>query len=123
MQVLVGMQFAKTNRVSDLVISKRTIWISRQGDVKIAKSIRENYDNCINRKYLDPTTRLVDGEEISANVSCLGALILTLLNETQEPIKSAACSTEAKDFVEAASWQTVDKLLEVIPKPLVRHQD
>ncbi|MAD81366.1 MAG: hypothetical protein CL912_00245 [Deltaproteobacteria bacterium] len=58
----------------------------------------------------------MDGEGSSADASCLGSLMLSMMNETHETLQATDVrfwSREAIDFVKATSWATAEELFEV----------
>lgn len=63
----------------------------------------------------DPTTFPDDREHTSADLNSLGTIMLEMMDETRESIKSTAVdwSAEAVHFVEATSSATPDELLDV----------
>lgn len=96
-QVLAGTRFIES-RGESATISRTTVRISREGKVKI-----------------DPTSVPMDGEGSSADASCLGSLMLSMMNETHETLQATDVrfwSREAIDFVKATSWATAEELFE-----------
>jgi hypothetical protein len=66
--------------------------------------------------YSDLSIPTMEEEPISADVSFLGTLMLALMKEKQETIKTSALrdwSAEAVDFVDATSRASLDKLSDV----------
>jgi hypothetical protein len=65
--------------------------------------------------YSDPTIFPDKREHTSADLNSLGTIILEMMDETRESLKSTAVdwSAEAVNFVEATSSSTPDELSEV----------
>lgn len=65
--------------------------------------------------YLDPTIVSDDREHTSAGLNSLGTIMLEMMDETRETLKSTAVdwSAEAVHFIEATSSATPDELSDV----------
>jgi hypothetical protein len=65
--------------------------------------------------YLDPTIFPDNREHTSADLNSLGTIILEMIDETRETLKSTAVdwSAEAVNFVEATSSIILDELSDV----------
>ena len=63
----------------------------------------------------DPTIFLDDREHTSADLNSLGTIMLQMMDETRETLKSTAAdwSAEAVNFIEATSSTTPDELSDV----------
>ncbi|KAI9774176.1 MAG: hypothetical protein M1839_001878 [Geoglossum umbratile] len=94
-QVLAGIRFIWSRKLDHPRISTLNILISPKGEVKI-----------------DPTLFPEDEEHTSADLNSLGTIMLQMMNETRETLKSTAVdwSAEAIDFIEATSLASPDEL-------------
>jgi len=63
----------------------------------------------------DPTIFPDEREHTSADLNSLGTIMLQMMDETRESLKSTAVdwSAEAVNFIEATSFVTPDELLDV----------
>ncbi|OBT41556.1 hypothetical protein VE00_09137 [Pseudogymnoascus sp. WSF 3629] len=99
-QVLVGIRFIWSRKLSHARISARNVFVSPNGDeVKI-----------------DPTDFPSNDGQSSANMDCLKTLMLRMMHETSETLNKLlveACSFEALNFMAATSWASPDELCDV----------